>query len=144
MMELYIDKGLRIALKNAESGARLGGEGGDGLKEVVDGHLTVELGFEIDEVGIAYHIVVAKAERAVACFVLGEEEGVFVFVGDFLEFGKDVGGVVGEVVMEAFYLLEDGLLCYGEGGGVVVVEFAVYDKEAWAEVARDVSVEFGE
>ena len=43
MMELYIDKGLRIALKNAESGARLGGEGGDGLKEVVDGHLTVLL-----------------------------------------------------------------------------------------------------
>ena len=71
MMELYIDKGLRIALKDAESGARLGGEGRDGLKEVVDGHLTVELGFEIDEVGIAYHIVVTKAERAVACFVLG-------------------------------------------------------------------------
>ena len=122
----------------------MGREGRDGLKEVVDGHLTVELGFEIDEVGIAYHIVVTKAERAVACFVLGEEEGVFVFVGDFLEFGEAVGGVVGEVVMEAFYLLEDGLLCDRESGGVVVVEFAAYDKETWAKVASDVGVELGE
>ena len=122
----------------------MGREGRDGLTKVVGGHLTVELGFEIDEVGIAYHIVVTKAERAVTCFVLGEEEGVFVFVGNFFEFGKDVGGVVGEVVAEAVYLLENSLLCYRESGRVVVVEFAAYDKEARAEVASDVSVEFGE
>lgn len=107
-------------------------------------HLSVALRFEIDEVGIAYHVVVTKAERAVACFVLGEEEGVFVFVGDFFEFGEDVGRVVGEVVLEAVYLLEDGLLCDRESGGVVVVEFAAYDKEARAEVASDVGVELGE
>ena len=93
----------------AEGGTIIVLQGQSRLGEDGEGGKAVDLRLAVDEVGVANHVVVAEAQRTVGCFVLGEEESVLVFVGHFLYFGGKGGGLLGEVVLQKFYLLPNGL-----------------------------------
>ena len=73
-----------------QSGTTIGGEGTRNVLDVLrsDGSIVVWLG--VDQIGGFNHLEITEAQSPVASLVLREQEVVFEFIGNFLDFvGRD-------------------------------------------------------